>query len=364
MRIFIFQAQIYPSPEELWKHIQKTCDNYISSGQTTGDKLFVLWSGELVRLPKNEGGLGLIDPKTRIDSMAVRIAGKLIPENNATKRWFAERAAALPQGVATLFADPSAAKHWPGGSQRWKAAVEAFWESPYAELPEPKTSWEVEQAMVCFNRKVMFKGKSLYGNQQGTEEIGTASFGVLVEEGPGRERVVKSKETLRTELGGIVAARWALMAYAAMLEEWKTMVTASKSAEAVAAAADVVRSFLSLTQEHLYWKVAGVQDSKHVELLSIRCRKDGNLEEWSRSNKAVFDVKRVEQVAVRGGRVLGALGAPLTRLRQSDILDVEGLVGEGEDLKGDEQAAVALLSEPGDKATWSDGFLSIWRQEQ
>ncbi|CAI5999139.1 unnamed protein product [Closterium sp. NIES-65] len=148
MPIFIFQGQVYPPPEELWKHIKKTCDNYVSSREATADKYFVLWSGELARLPNKEGGLGLIDPKARIDSMAVRM-------------------------------------QWPGGSQRWKAAVGAFWESPYAELSESKTGWEVEQAKVCFNRKVMFRGKSPYENQQGMEGIREANFGVLVKEGPG-----------------------------------------------------------------------------------------------------------------------------------------------------------------------------------
>ncbi|CAI5470727.1 unnamed protein product [Closterium sp. Yama58-4] len=219
MPIFIFQAQIYPPPEELWKRIRKTCDNYVSSGQATSEKLFVLWCGELARLPKKDGGLGLVDPKARIDSMAIRMVGKLVLEQNATKRWLAEKAAALSQGAATLLADPSALKHWHGGSKCWKAAVEAFWESPYAELSEPKTGWEVEQEKVCVNCKVMFRGKRTYGNQQGTEGIRQISFGDLVEVGSRGERTVKSKESLRLELGGVAAARWALMAYAAISKE-------------------------------------------------------------------------------------------------------------------------------------------------
>ncbi|CAI5463689.1 unnamed protein product [Closterium sp. Yama58-4] len=165
MPIFIFQAQVYPPPEELWKRIQKTCDNYVSSGQATADKQFVLWSGELARLPKKEGGLGLIDPKARIDSMAIRMVAKMLAEEGGTKKWLAEKAAALPQGEATLFADPSVAKHWPGGSQRWKAAVEAFWESPYADNPEPGNTWEVGQEKLCFNRRVMFREKSPFAGR-------------------------------------------------------------------------------------------------------------------------------------------------------------------------------------------------------
>ncbi|CAI5464007.1 unnamed protein product [Closterium sp. Yama58-4] len=124
MPIFIFQAQIYPPPDELWKRIQKTCDNYVSSGQATSEKLFVLWSGELAHLSKKDGGLRLVDPKARIDSMAIRMVGKLVSEQNATKRWLAEKAAALPQGAATLLADPSALKHYMAeanvGKRRWR----------------------------------------------------------------------------------------------------------------------------------------------------------------------------------------------------------------------------------------------------
>ncbi|CAI5999251.1 unnamed protein product [Closterium sp. NIES-64] len=293
MPIFIFQAQVCPPLEELWKRIQKTCDNVVSSGEATAEKAFVLWSGELARLPRKEGGFGLVDPKVRIDGMAVRMVGKMLAEKNATKRWLAEKAAALPQGEATLYADPSAGKHWPGGSQRWKAAVDAFWDSPYATLPEPTSGWEVEQERLCFNRRIVFRGKSTYGNQQGTEELRKAKLGDLVSGELGAERKVKSKEMLREELGGVAVARWALMAYAATLKEWKELATARKTAEKLAEATDVVRT---------------------VEL-----KKEAKMEDWAEPVKAVFRPEHVEPVATRGGRVLGAVGAPAERLKMSKL---------------------------------------------
>ncbi|CAI5947206.1 unnamed protein product [Closterium sp. NIES-64] len=132
-----------------------------------------------------------------------------------------------------------------GGWRGYKTASTWRYQALGAEKAESKTGWEVEQAKVCFNRKVMFKGKSPYENQQGMEGIREANFGVLMEEGPGGgERTVKSKETVRTEQGGVATARWALMAYVAMSEEWKAMVMASRTAEAVAAVAEVVRTYL------------------------------------------------------------------------------------------------------------------------
>ncbi|CAI5938157.1 unnamed protein product [Closterium sp. NIES-65] len=88
-------ARIYLPPEELWAKICKTCDNYVSKGEATADKTFVLWSGELARLPKKEGGLGLIDSKDRLDSMAIRQVGMFLTEQDTIKRWLSEKAAAL-----------------------------------------------------------------------------------------------------------------------------------------------------------------------------------------------------------------------------------------------------------------------------
>ncbi|CAI6000157.1 unnamed protein product [Closterium sp. NIES-65] len=96
MPIFLFQAQICPPLEEIWEKICKTCDNYVSKREATAEKIFVLWSGELARQPKKEGGLGLIDPKDRLDSLAIRQVGNFLTEQDAAKRWLLEKAAALP----------------------------------------------------------------------------------------------------------------------------------------------------------------------------------------------------------------------------------------------------------------------------
>ncbi|CAI7885456.1 unnamed protein product [Closterium sp. NIES-54] len=86
MLVFLFQAQIYPPPEELWAKIPKSFDNDVSKGEAAADKICVLWSGEQARLPKKEGGMGLVDPKDRLDSLAIRMVGKLLTEQNFTKR--------------------------------------------------------------------------------------------------------------------------------------------------------------------------------------------------------------------------------------------------------------------------------------
>ncbi|CAI7803388.1 unnamed protein product [Closterium sp. NIES-53] len=258
------ETGFYPPPEELWERIRKTCDNYVSKGEATAEKIFVLWSGELARLPKKEGGLGLVDPKERIDSLAIRQVGKFLTEQDVTKRWLSEKAAALPQGVATFFAHKTAGRHWGRGSKRWKAIAEVFWESPFAELPAPSNGWEAEREMLCFNRKIMFKGGSPFGNRQGAAGIRKTRLGdLLITRGDG-SREVKSVKELTTDFGSMASGRWARKAYEAIPVEWKAMLTVQRSAGAVVAAANVVRTFLAQAQN----------DSKRGE----SARRDGRAE--------------------------------------------------------------------------------------
>ncbi|CAI5962635.1 unnamed protein product [Closterium sp. NIES-65] len=296
----------------------------ISGLRTNNDKSVVMPIGRNKGRQSVEGvPFKWAEAGVRIDNMAVKMVGKMLAEKNATKKWLAEKAAALPQGEATFFADPSAGKHWPGGNQRWKAAVEAFWDSPYAVLPEPSCGWEVEQECLCFNRRIMFRGKSPYGNQQGTEDLRKKKIGDLVSGGPGAERKVKSKETLREELGGVAVARWALMAYAATSEEWKKLAIAGKTAEKLVEVAGVVRTFLPRTQEHLYWKVSGAKEEK-VTVSSAELTREAKIEEWAELVKASFRPEYVEPIATRGGRVLGVVGAPAVRLKLSKLFDDDG----------------------------------------
>ncbi|CAI5481364.1 unnamed protein product [Closterium sp. Yama58-4] len=260
MPILLFQAQIHPPPEELWEKMRKTCDNYVSKGEAMAEKIFVLWSGELARLPKKEGGLGLVDPKERIDSLAIRQVGKFLTEQDVTKRWLSEKAAALPQGVATFFAHKSAGRHWGKGSKRWKAIAEVFWESPFADLPAPSNGWEVEREMLCFNRKIMFKGGSPFGNRQGAAGIRTTRLGDLLTTRGDGSKEVKSVKELAADFGSVASGRWARKAYEAIPDEWKAMLTVQRSAGAVVAAAKVVRTFLEQAQKFLYWTVKGVKE--------------------------------------------------------------------------------------------------------
>ncbi|CAI5985389.1 unnamed protein product [Closterium sp. NIES-65] len=124
----------------------------------------------LVSLPRMEGGLGLADLKVWLHGLAVRRVGKLLAEPDGVRKWLAEEAAALPQGTVTWYAHPAVIKKWEGGSERWKAAAKAFWKTPFADLPDPTCRWEVDEEWICFNRKLMHRGKSPFGLQNRISE--------------------------------------------------------------------------------------------------------------------------------------------------------------------------------------------------
>ncbi|CAI5484034.1 unnamed protein product [Closterium sp. Yama58-4] len=242
--VLMFQAQVYSPPDEIWEKIRKLCHAFVSAGEAAEEKIFILWSAYLACLPRKDGGLGQLDPKLCLDGLAIRRIGKFLKEPDGTRRWLAEKAAALPQGLATLYAHPSAMKHWPRGSERWKAAVKVFWSSPLETLPAPKNRWEVEEEFICFNRNIMHWGESPYGHQIGTAALIITRVRDLLTDGPGGRRGVKEEDELVIELGSKEAAVMARKAYGAMPPEWRKLIEEPATAEAVAKASGVVRYVL------------------------------------------------------------------------------------------------------------------------
>ncbi|CAI5955747.1 unnamed protein product [Closterium sp. NIES-65] len=163
-----------PSWEKAWERGRK---ELIKPGDCGENFRSVEWGTG----PTAEEGRRLIDPKARLDSMAIRTVGKYLTEQDATKRWLTEKAAAMAQGVATLFAHKSAGNHWEKGNQRWKAIAEIFRESPFAELPAPTNGWEVEWELLSFNRRIMFRGGSPFGNRKGAAGILKSRLGDLLQ---------------------------------------------------------------------------------------------------------------------------------------------------------------------------------------
>ncbi|CAI6012772.1 unnamed protein product [Closterium sp. NIES-65] len=160
-------AYIYPPPEEIWTKIKRIYHHFVSEGEATEEKAFVLWNYELVCTPLEEGGLGMICPKKRFDSIAVQNVGRMMLQTNLVKKWLTEQAAAMPLGPDTIYAHQSLLRHWKEGSKRWKDMTQAFWKSPFCVTPEPSNRWEVEREQLAFNRRIPFGGASPFGNKKG-----------------------------------------------------------------------------------------------------------------------------------------------------------------------------------------------------
>ncbi|CAI5523726.1 unnamed protein product [Closterium sp. Naga37s-1] len=290
--VLMFQAQVYSPPEDLWEKIRKLCHAFVSAGEAVEEKIFILWSAYLACLPRKDGGLGQLDPKLCLDGLAIRRIGKLLGEPEGTRRWLAEKAAGFPQGWATLFAHPSAGKHWQEGSERWKAAVKVFWKSPLSSSPAPANRWEVEEEFICFNKNIMHRGDSPFGHQLGTAALLTTRVRDLLTNDAGGRRCLKEEVFLMIELGSKEAAVMARKAYGAMPPEWKRMVEEPVSAEEVVAASGVVRYILQGQPTKVPWAVKGVVASK-VVASAMSLNEDGRWGEgWisSRTESAAHTV--------------------------------------------------------------------------
>ncbi|CAI5994550.1 unnamed protein product [Closterium sp. NIES-65] len=109
--IFLFQAQIYLPPEAIWKKIRKICHTFVSKGEAAEEKRFILWNYQLVCTPRKGGGLGLICPEQRVNSISIRNVCRLMLRPSSVKKWLAERAAEMPLGLDTIFAHKSLLDH-------------------------------------------------------------------------------------------------------------------------------------------------------------------------------------------------------------------------------------------------------------
>ncbi|CAI5479258.1 unnamed protein product [Closterium sp. Yama58-4] len=101
--VFLFQAQMYPPDDLLWKKVETLLENFISANHANTEKHFRLWSGGLMYAPGEQGGLGVIDPRGRIDSIALRCVGLALIQGCPLRRRVTESAPGLALWWATLY---------------------------------------------------------------------------------------------------------------------------------------------------------------------------------------------------------------------------------------------------------------------
>ncbi|CAI7857982.1 unnamed protein product [Closterium sp. NIES-53] len=219
-----FQVQVYPPPAVQWGFISETFENFVSGNKATADKVFRLWSRELLYAPRNMGGVGVQDPEMILACLTARRVGLLALETNRLKKHLMLRAADLPMGIETFFAHEKLLKHWEGKSARWKVACENFMRSPLGVLPVANTREAVAGERIVFNRCLLINGTTSVGGQRDAKPLWEKRLGDLIETGDNVAPELKDTTTLERELGGKGAARLARKAFDAAPKEWKALL--------------------------------------------------------------------------------------------------------------------------------------------
>ncbi|CAI5942274.1 unnamed protein product [Closterium sp. NIES-65] len=311
--IFLFQAQVYLPSEAIWKKIRKLCHTFISKGEAVEEKQFILWNYRLVCTPRKDGGLGLICPEKRVDSIAIRCVCKLVLKPNSVKKWLAEKAAEMPLDLDTIFAHRSLLDHWEKGSERWKELIGKFWVSPLCKPRAPTNRWEVEQEHLAFNPNIPFRGASPFGNQKGAEALLGIRMGDLIVKARDGTCELKKLAALARELGCREKAKWALRAFNAAPATWKEMVLAKLTSEEIVATVKLLRSSNGATGGFTYWKV-GEARGDTVEGILCDIGDGGHFSPYEGNLKMYFNLRSGVPMFTEGSVFLGPMGDVRTKL--------------------------------------------------
>ncbi|CAI5969710.1 unnamed protein product [Closterium sp. NIES-65] len=260
--VFLFQAQVYLPTEAIWKRIHKLCHTFVSKGETAEEKRFILWNYKLACTPREDGGLGLICPELRVNSIAIRNVCRLVLMPDSVKKWLAVKAAEFPLGLDTVFAHKSVLDHWVKGSARWKELTEKFWGSPLCKPRTPTNRWEVEQEHLAFNPNIPYSGASPFGNQKGALVLLGIRVGDLIKKAGDRTCILKGLAELTREMGNRDKAKWALRAFKATPARWKEMVLTKLTGEEIVAKVKLLRSGDGATRNFTYWQIEEAKGDK------------------------------------------------------------------------------------------------------
>ncbi|CAI7755270.1 unnamed protein product [Closterium sp. NIES-54] len=218
--VMIFQAQVYPPPATVWREVEKMIHNFVSGNKATTERVFLVWSTELLYTLRQDGGLGVHDPNVTLACLAARRVGLMMTEVNQLKRGLMVRAADLPLGLDTLTAHDRLLWNWEGRSQRWRQTCELFMKSPISVRTVEVTWAEIAKERIVFNRAIMVGTTTLVGGQKAAGELWDWTLGdLVVRQHDGASRL-KTMEELTEELGGKGPARLALRAFIAAPTEW------------------------------------------------------------------------------------------------------------------------------------------------
>ncbi|CAI5995141.1 unnamed protein product [Closterium sp. NIES-65] len=268
MPIALFQAQIYPPPDTIWEELRRLCHAFVSGGRANSESGFILWNGDLMQLEREEGGLGVINLKDRLDAEALHSLAQLLTEEMPQRRLLAERAADFPLGYASLLAHEALLKAYP------------------------------------------------FGRRKGDECLHEIMVGGLLMKWADGTRRWKSSDRLARDLGSKQAAETAMAVKEALSDDWKARVLKPLTSDELAEATTVVRT---TTRGIKMWKVQKARGSL-LYCVKMCLHEDGK--SWFVPEGArvkALSVSEVTPMAVMGGKVVGELGEPRSRLLKSEL---------------------------------------------
>ncbi|CAI7862180.1 unnamed protein product [Closterium sp. NIES-53] len=318
--IFLFQAQVYPPDDLLWRRVEKLIEKFVSGNHADTERHFRLWSGDLIYTSREQGGLGVIDPRGRIDSVAMRCAGMALQQECSLRRGLTEKAAGLPLGWATLYAHKAVLRGGLFKSRRWARLCKTLLKSTVVAVPGAAFRWDAEEEFLCYNRHIIHRGDAPFGGQKGTEKLRKWRMRDMVHRKWDGTRTLKSEVTLARELGGNKEAEMALKAFNAAPERWRQWLLAPLTAEEVAAESSVVCTRLPSGQRCL-WEICGKMGKK-VELRGL----SGKGERTSWDVRLVLCCDSVVPARLSREQAIREAGDPRARLLSSSLFKEEVVV--------------------------------------
>ncbi|CAI5956117.1 unnamed protein product, partial [Closterium sp. NIES-65] len=318
MPVALFQAQIYPPPNTIWEELRRLCHAFVSGGRASSEPGFILWNGDLMQLKREEGGLGVINLKDRLDAEALHSLAQLLTEEMPQRRLLAERAANLPLGYASILAHEALLKAWGTGSERWKAITAAAMASPAIKNLAVGNRWDIEMERVLFNRHILREGSYPFGRRKGDECLHIIMVGDLLMKWADGTRSWKSPELLARDLGSKQAAEIATAIREALSDEWKERILKPLTTEELAEATTEVRTTVRGMK---MWQIRSARGSL-LYCVKMSLRGDGKTWVVPEGAKVkALSMSEVTPMAMMGDEVIGELGVARSRLLKSELCE-------------------------------------------
>ncbi|CAI7825955.1 unnamed protein product [Closterium sp. NIES-53] len=297
----------------LWKRVETLVENFVRGNHADTERHFRLWSGDLIYAPREQSGLGVVDPRGRMDSDALRCVGLALLQECPLRRGMTESAEDLPLGWATLYAHKAVLRGGLFWSRRWAKLCKTVLKLSAVKIPDAASRWDVAGEYLCFNSNIPHRGKAPFGGQKGTELIRKWRVQDMIVHKWDGTVTINSEDVLTRELGDKKGAEMALKAFYAAPARWREWLLAPLTVEEFKCTLSVVSTTLP-SRKRCLWEVCGINGRK-VVLQAL----NGSGERVAWNVRLELRCERVTPVRLYQGRVAGDAGDPRVRLLETGL---------------------------------------------